>query len=88
MLDVSSKTVERWEARGVLPPDTQARARLAGLRDVVELGRQVYTPDGLVDFLTTPLAEFDGQTALRLIELGQAERVLAALAADYEGLGY
>jgi len=88
LLDVSAKTVERWEERGALPAGLMARQRLAQLRDIAELGLMVYTPAGFDSFLRTPLAEFGGTTALQLIELGQAERVLGALAADYEGLGY
>jgi hypothetical protein len=38
--------------------------------------------------MSAPLAEFDGLTPLQLIERGEADRVLAALAADYEGAGY
>lgn len=57
-------------------------------REVAELGLVVYTPAGFDRFLSTPLAIFDGRTALDLLESDQAEPVLAALAADYEGLGY
>jgi hypothetical protein len=57
------------------------------LKQIIELGHLVYTPEGFAAFLQTPLPAFDGQTALELIEVGQVERVLAAIAADYEGLG-
>jgi transcriptional regulator with XRE-family HTH domain len=87
MLDVSAKTVERWEARGAAPASVQVRERLAQLQEIVDLGTQVYTLEGLTQFLNTPLAVFGGRTAVRLIEAGEGERVLAALAADYEGLG-
>ena len=58
------------------------------VREVAELMRAVYTPQGVDRFLTSPMAAFDGRTALELLERGQTEPVLAALAADYEGLGY
>jgi hypothetical protein len=71
---------------------TERLAQLVGTnpaaREVAELGRVVYTPAGLDRFLSTPMAVFDGRTAIELLENDQAERVLAALAADYEGLGY
>ncbi len=88
LIDVSAKTIERWEAQDKAPAARLLRERLAKLQEISELGLLVYTRDGLRQFLTTPLPDFDGHTALQLIELGQEDRVLAALAADYEGLGY
>ena len=88
LVGVSAKTVERWEARPTRPARDETRARMAQLREIAELGATVYTRDGLGAFLEAPLAEFGGLTALQLIERGEADRVLAALAADYEGAGY
>ena len=87
MLDVSTKTVERWEAADAQPSSNATRERLALLAEIVELGLLVYGQDGLPEFVATPLPEFGGRTAAKLIEVGQGEQVLAALAADYEGLG-
>jgi transcriptional regulator with XRE-family HTH domain len=88
LVGVTAKTVERWEAKPTRPARDETRARMAHLREIAELGAPVYTRDGLGDFLDAPLAEFDGLTALQLIERGQGDRVLAAIAADYEGAGY
>jgi transcriptional regulator with XRE-family HTH domain len=87
LMDVSAKTIERWETREALPANRSARERLSRIREITELGRAIYTEEGMQRFLTTPLPVFDGATALQMIEIGQADRVLAALAADYEGLG-
>ena len=43
---------------------------------------------GFEEFLSTPLPVFEGRTALQTLSLGRADLVLAALAADYEGLGF
>ena len=88
LLDVSAKTVERWEERETLPTNSQVRGRLAKIEEIIDLGLSVYSPDGFCRFLATPMREFGDATSLQLIEIGQADRVLAALAADYEGLGY
>ena len=88
LIGVSAKTVERWEARPTRPARDDTRARMAQLREIAELGASVYTREGLADFLDAPLSEFDGLTALQLMERGEADKVLAALAADYEGAGY
>lgn len=87
ILHVSAKTYERWE-KGEAFPSQQHRNALAKLKEIEELGLLVYTPEGLRQFLSTPLPVFDGHSAFEIIRLGQHEQVIAALAADYEGLGY
>jgi hypothetical protein len=87
LLDVSAKTIERWERRGDAPSATADRQRLLQIREILDLGRIVYTDEGLHLFLTTPMPVFDGATALQMIERGEGERVYGALATDYEGLG-
>jgi transcriptional regulator with XRE-family HTH domain len=87
LMDVSAKTIERWEARADIPPAASARQRLMSIREILDLGRLVYTPDGFQAFLTTPQPRFQGATALQLMEIGRIADILAALAEDYEGLG-
>jgi hypothetical protein len=90
LVDVSAKTIERWEHQRSLPAGASARIRtqMAQIQEVRDLGLCVYTPAGLRQFLKTPLPTFDGRTPLQMIEQGRADAVIAALAADYEGLGY
>ncbi len=88
LIGVSAKTVERWEAKPVRPARDVVRARMAQLHEIASLGAVVYTREGLADFLDAPLAEWGGLTGLQLIERGEADRVLASLASDYEGAGY
>ena len=86
MVDVSAKTVERWE-RGDTQPSGHSAGRLAQLREITELGQLIYAPAGLTQFLTTPMAVFGYRTAAQMLERGDGDCVLAALSADYEGLG-
>ncbi|MBI4491167.1 MAG: transcriptional regulator [Chloroflexi bacterium] len=88
LLDVSAKTIERWEERDTLPASSLLTARLSKIQEVAQLGLTVYTAEGFARFLATPMAELRGRTALQLMAAGEFEPVLAALAADYEGLGY
>lgn len=88
LLDVSSKTIERWEERGALPNNRTAVDRLSKLRDIIDLGLQVYTPDAFQLFLTLPMPVFQGHTALQLIELGEVDQVYGEIVADYEGSGF
>ncbi len=87
LLRVSAKTIGRWE-KGETKPDAQLKQPLAKLQQIVELGHAVYTPEGLREFMETPLGVFDGQCALDLITIGQYDRVIGVLASDYEGLGF
>ena len=88
VFNVSANTIERSEVHPELPPSRAARRRLGQLREIVQLGTIVYTRVGFAWFLTSPMPAFDNRTALQLIEMDQAERVVSALVEDYEGLGY
>lgn len=90
LVDVSAKTVERWERQQALPARAHGRVRtqLAQIQAVRDLGLCVYTPEGFRQFLRTPLPAFGGRTPLQMIEQGHTDDVVAALASDYEGLGY
>lgn len=85
LLDVSAKTIERWEKGGTLPASERQRRELGRLREIAELGRIVYTEEGFQLFLVTPLPAFGGRSALATIEAGEAELVLDVLAGLYEG---
>ena len=86
LLEVTSKTVARFEEEGRLPAQPAVASRLARLKELADLGRLVYTPEGFAQFMTTPLPVFGGLTALQLIERGDIERVFAELASTYEGV--
>ena len=88
LLDVSAKTIERWEVRDSLPSSSRVRSLLAQTQKIIDLGLSIYSVDGFHRFLQTPLSTFKGRTALQMIEHDAAKEVIAALAYDYEGLGY
>lgn len=96
LIDVSSKTIERLEeqdssptgSKGHAPSTSKARARLAHIQEMRDLGLMVYTGEGFRQFLRTPLPIFKSRTPLQMIEQGEIDQVIAALASDYEGLGY
>lgn len=89
ILDTSSRTLERWEKKATLgdvPPPTYAR--LVKLLELIQLGKAVYGEEGFTRYLRTPLPAFDGKAAYQLLLIDEMDRVLAELAADYEGSGY
>jgi transcriptional regulator with XRE-family HTH domain len=88
LFDVSAKTIARWEAKQTLPDNVRVRSLLAQLQEIRDLGRIVYGVDGFHEFLRTPFPVFEGKTGLQMIEQGHADDVFAAIASDYEGLGF
>jgi transcriptional regulator with XRE-family HTH domain len=90
LVDVSAKTIERWEQQRSLPTRANSRIRtqLSQIQEVRDLGLCVYTLEGFRQFLKSPLPTFAGRTPLQMIEQGRVDDVISALAADYEGLGY
>ncbi|MDQ6833917.1 MAG: transcriptional regulator [Chloroflexota bacterium] len=88
LIDVSAKTIERWEARGGMPCNRLLRERLAQVQEIAHLGLMVYTREGFDVFMTTPMGVFDNHTALQMIEIGRGNEVFSAFAADYEGMGF
>ena len=88
LLRVSVKTVSRWEKDNGQPRAPEQLARLAKLKEISELGQTIYTPEGLREFLSTPLPVFKGCTGFDLIQLGDYEPIIGALAADFEGTGF
>lgn len=87
LLHVSAKTLWRWENQNS-SPHQEAKHHLAKLNKIAEIALKVYQPAGISEFLTTPLDALGQRTALEMISLGEYDRVIGILAADYEGLGY
>jgi len=88
LLRVSAKTITRWENENQQPSKPDHLKCLAKLKEIIEIGRKVYTPKGLKLFLSTPLPVFGGRTGFELILLGEYDNVISALAADFEGAGF
>ncbi len=88
MLNVSVKTISRWEKEALQPSQSEPRAKLSKLKEITELGHLIYTTEGLHEFLSTSLPIWNGRTGFELMQLGDFEPVIAALAADFEGTGF
>jgi len=87
LLQVSSKTVNRWEEQAHNPRNPIQISRLYKIKEIVDLGRRIYSPGGLREFLASPQPVFDGRTAFQLMTIGEYDVVIGALATDLEGLG-
>ena len=87
LLHISSKTLWRWENTEA-SPSSKAKTNLLKLKQIASLAHKVYTPEGVEEFMSTPMTDLDGHTPYEIISLGKCDRVIAVLATDYEGLGY
>lgn len=88
VLQVSSRTIARWEEEETTPRDQAQVLRIHKLKEIVDLGLKVYTSEGLREFLSKPQPTFNDHTAYQLMSIGEYDTVLSALAADFEGLGF
>lgn len=85
VLDVSARTIQRWEDNDQLPSNRWVRGVLIELARIVDLGQEVFTPEGLQAVMTKPQPVFDNRSALELVENGEGERVFGQFALTYEG---
>jgi len=66
LLDVTSKSIQRWETRNALPSSERVRGLAAQLAEIAELGTTVYTPEGFAACMATPLRAVTNAQALRV----------------------
>jgi uncharacterized protein (DUF2384 family) len=85
VLDVSARTIQRWEEHDQLPTNRWVRNVVLQLDEIVELGLDVFTPEGLRAVMTTPQPGFGNRSGLEMIEAGKGEEVYGEFAGAYEG---
>jgi len=85
LLDVSSRSIQRWEENDQLPSNRWVVRVLNDIGLIVELGYLVFTPEGFRLVMTTPQPGFNNRSGLEAIEAGQPNIVLGELATLYEG---
>ena len=83
VLDVSSRTVERWEA-GASPADHRVVLLLARIDEVATLGTEVYGT-GLAQFMRMPRRALGGRTPTAALAAGDLDGVMSLLAQAAEG---
>lgn len=88
VLDVSARTIQRWEENDQLPANRWVRNVLLQIDEIVTLGLDVFTPEGLRVVMTTPQPGFGNRSGLEMIEAGKGEEIYGMFAWTYEnGLG-
>ena len=86
LLGISTRTLARWEVNQT-KLSSSALIQLKKLEEIEELLQKIYTPEGIKEFLASPIGE-NGDTPADAIRKGRHDLVLDLLAADYEGMGY
>lgn len=79
----SGKTFNHAKMLEALEPVSQAR-----LEEIEAFALRVYTPAGWREFLDKPQPVFGGRSARELLDAGEYDVVMSALAADHEGAGF
>jgi len=85
VLDVSARTIQRWEDNDQLPSNRWVANVLIDLDRITELGLDVFTPEGFRIVMNDPQPVFGGKSGLEMIEDGNADDVFGEFAGVYEG---
>ncbi|MDQ3542134.1 MAG: helix-turn-helix domain-containing protein [Chloroflexota bacterium] len=85
LLDVSARTIQRWEERDALPSNRWVLQVLIDVQNIVDLGLQVFEPRGVHLIMTTLQPGFGDKSGLELVEAGRSDEVIGYLAGAYEG---
>ena len=83
VLDVSTRTVERWEG-GTNTDNADVMRRLDELGEIVRLGQEIYGDD-LARFMATPRQSLGNRTPAATLVRGDLDDVLDILSQAYEG---
>ncbi len=84
VLDVSTRSVERWEARGSTAASAETRRRLATVAEIADLAREVYGDD-VAAFMSTPRRSLGMRTPREAMVHGDVEAVRQVLIDALEG---
>ena len=57
------------------------------LKEIIDLASQIYSSEGLRDFLSKPQPVFEGRTAYQLMTTGEYEAIISTLIIDLDGSG-
>lgn len=85
VLDVSARTIQRWEENDQLPTNKWILQVLVQIQNIVDVGLIVWKPEGFHRVMTEPMPVFGDRSGLDLIERGDGDEVLGEFATLHEG---
>jgi DNA-binding transcriptional regulator YiaG len=85
VLDVSARTIQRWEEQNQLPGNKWILQVLVEIQNIVDVGTIVWQPEGFRRVMNDPMPVFGDRSGLDLIENGEGRYVLGEFASMYEG---
>jgi transcriptional regulator with XRE-family HTH domain len=83
-VDVSARSIERWEAKGARTDDAATLRRVSLLAEISQLATEVYGPDVEV-FMRTPRRSLEMRTPKEALVRGDLEAVREVLITALEG---
>jgi transcriptional regulator with XRE-family HTH domain len=83
-LDVSTRSVERWEAKGATTDHTETIRRVSLLEEISRLADEVYGP-AVESFMQTPRRSLEMRTPKEALVRGDFEAVRQTLIRALEG---
>ncbi|CAN5583458.1 hypothetical protein BH23CHL8_BH23CHL8_24960 [soil metagenome] len=83
-LDVSTRSIERWEAKGTRTEDPETMRRAGVLAEIAQLAAEVYGSD-VGTFMLTPRRSLGMRTPKEAIVRGDLEAVREVLVGTLEG---
>lgn len=84
VLDVSARSVERWEAKTSITLDAETTRRLTVTREILALAAEVYGAD-VAAFMATPRRSLEMRTPREAMIRGDLEQVRRILVNGLEG---
>jgi len=85
VLDVSAKTVQRWEEQDLLPSNKWIFHVVIELQNIADLGLLSFEPEGVAIIMQRPQPAFGNKSGLQLVEEGRGDEVFGEFAGAYEG---
>jgi transcriptional regulator with XRE-family HTH domain len=83
-LDVSTRSVERWEAKGATTEDSETIRRVSVLEEISQLAKEVYGTD-VETFMRTPRRSLEMRTPKEALVRGDLDAVRQVLIRSLEG---
>ncbi len=85
VLDVSAKTIQRWEEHDQLPANKWILHVVIELQNIADLGLLSFEPEGVAIIMQRPQPVWDNKSGLQLVEEGRGDEVFGEFAGAYEG---
>lgn len=85
VLDVSTRSIQRWEAANELPTNRWVRSAYLKLGEITSLAEENFTRDGVRKIMVSGAPGYLDAPGLEMVEQGRADDVFGTLATTADG---